>query len=234
MRPVRPYHSFQDVVEHPESRASSLVFTQWLWSMWNHHSSQLWVFLPPYALKMTSSAYEALRLQASAQHWERERESSWGGCTILYLWSWKQPWLTAGLAERSRSLNDPPKPQAVSHPGCHHKHTYPRKHLHCCAKNSISKMSPFQDCSLLNFCALTASGGPDGGCERRTAVQNQNKCREKRLKACQDVPVAFIFITLPFCLFLLTNASLGTHCQILLWMDSRQIYPNSVTLIFQN
>lgn len=55
------------------------------------------------------------------------------------------------------------------------------------------------------MCALTASGGPDGGCERRTAVQNQNKCREKRLKACQDVPVAFIFITLPFCLFLLTN-----------------------------
>lgn len=46
-----------------------------------------------------------------------------GGCIILYLWGWKQPWLTTWENREVHLPQPAQKPEAVSHPGRCHKHT---------------------------------------------------------------------------------------------------------------
>lgn len=83
---------------------------------------------------------------------------SWGGCTILYLWSWRLLWLTAWVRRKGPSPSAPPYPptmsvrqictlEATKKKSLSNKHT-PTQNLSLKGKPPFSKISAFLTCLL--------------------------------------------------------------------------------------
>lgn len=117
------------------------------------------VQLPPSALKMTSSACTTQRLWAGGHPVNtRERESSRGGCTILYLWSSKQPWVTTWDSREVRLPQTPPQSLRLSHTQDTVTNTHPHKHQQRGVRASylknvtMSGMLCLTECQILSVC----------------------------------------------------------------------------------
>ena len=116
--------------------------------------------LPPSAHEMTSSACTAQRLWAGGHPVNtRERESSRGGCTILYLWSSKQPWVTTWDSREVRLPQPPPPPPPrLSHTPDTGTNPHPHKHQQCGVRASylknvtMSGMLCLTECQILSVC----------------------------------------------------------------------------------